>query len=139
MRDVLTAEDADDLNVISAKLQDAVARVGDVVWLPKARRFAALFNRFKWEDGRNVRVRSGLHFESVLAVKAHHIRMGDDDAILSLLALTFTPKGGEDPGGVVELVFSGGGAIRLDVECLDAELADVSGEWAAIARPKHES
>ncbi len=63
---------------------------------------------------------------------------GDKRAILSLLAIEFTPTGGEDPGGEIELVFAGGGSIKLAVECIDAGLADVSGEWAAIARPDHE-
>ena len=135
---MLGAEDEEDLQIMSARLQDAVARVGDLVWLPKQRRFAALFNRFKWESGQGLRVRSGLHFDGVLAVKAHNIKRGDPDAVVSLLAIGFTPKGGEDPGGTVELTFSGGGAIRLDVECIDAGLKDVGGEWAARARPLHE-
>lgn len=135
---VLGAEDAEDLQVISARLQDAVARVGDLVWLPKQRRFAALFNRFKWESGQGLRVRSGLHFDDVISVQSHRIKRGDADAVVSLLAIQYTPKGGEDPGGVIELVFSGGGAIKLEVECIDAGLKDVSGEWAARGRPLHE-
>lgn len=141
MREVLAAQDADDLKVISAKLQDAVAQVGDLVWLPKARRFAALFNRFKWEQPgtrENLRVRSGLHFDSVLSVQSQKIMRGDKRAILSLLDIAFTPASGEDPGGEIELVFAGGGSIKLKVECIDAGLADVGGEWAAIARPDHE-
>jgi hypothetical protein len=140
-REVLAVQDADDLKVISARLQDAVAQVGDLVWLPKARRFAALFNRFKWEAPNareNLRVRSGLHFDSVLSVKSQNIMRGDKHAVLSLLAIEFTPNGGEDPGGLIELVLAGGGAIKLTVECIDAGLTDVSGEWAAIARPDHE-
>jgi hypothetical protein len=135
---VLGAEDAEDLQIISARLQDAVARVGDLVWLPKQRRFAALFNRFKWESGQGLRVRSGLHFDDVISVQSQNIKRGDADAVVSLLAIRYAPKGGEDPGGTIELVFSGGGAIRLDVECIDAELKDVSGEWAARGRPLHE-
>ena len=141
-RDVLAATDAEDLTVISAKLQDAVARVGDLVWLPTTRRFAILFNRFKWEDAdgkrrENVRVRSGLHFNGVLASKSFRIMRGNPDAVLSLLAIQFLPKGGEDPGGMIVLVFAGGGAIKLDVENIDAELSDISGEWAALGRPDH--
>lgn len=137
----LGAEDADDLQILSARLQDAVARVGDLVWLPKAHRFAALFNRFKWEDAErrrgNLRVRAGLSFEHVLSVKSNNIRYGDRDAILSLLAMRFSPNPGEDPGGVVELLFSGGGVVQLHVEYIEASLSDVSGEWAARGRPTH--
>ncbi len=57
--------------------------------------------------------------------------------MVSLLAIRFTPKGGEDPAGEVELLFSGGGVIQLAVECIDAGLADVGGEWAARGRPQH--
>ncbi len=137
----MAAEDAADLEIISARLQDAVARMKDLVYLPKKRRFAALFNRFKWEDaertGRNLRVRAGLHFDNVLSVKSHKLKRGAPDAVVSLLAIKFTPeRSGEDSGGTVELLFSGGGAMRLEVECLDAGLTDVSGPWAAQGRPE---
>jgi len=137
----LAAEDAEDLEVISARLQDAVAPLKELVWLPKKRRFAALFNRFVWEDRRrntNLRVRSLLHFDDVLSVQAKRIKMGAPDAVVSLLAIEFAPTGGGDPGGTVTLVFSGGGAIRLEVECIDAGLSDVGGEWAARSRPAHD-
>ena len=137
----LAAEDAEDLEIVSARLQDAVAQLKDLAWLPKARRFAALFNRFKWEDKRrraDLRVRALLHFDDVLSVKSKGLKRGAPDAVVSLLAIRFTPKGGDDPAGTVELVFAGGGTIRLEVECLSAGLSDVGGEWAARGRPDHE-
>lgn len=134
----LGAEDAEDLEIISARLQDAVARVGDLVFLPKSRRFAALFNRFRWEAKDDTRVRTGLYFNGVTACRAQNLRRDKPDAVVSLLAIRFAPKGGEDPGGEVELVFSGGGTLKLDIECIDAGLSDVSGEWAARGRPSHE-
>ena len=138
---VLAAADAEDLETISARLQDAVAQVKDLVYLPKSRRFAALFNRYKWESpgGRSgTRVRAGLHIDGVLSAKASKLRPENPDAVASLLAIRFQPKGDEDPGGIIELFFSGGGILRLEVECIDAELADLSGEWAALGRPVHE-
>ena len=137
----LAAEDAADLEVISARLQDAVAKVKDLVYLPKRRRFAAVFNRFQWEAGArqgDLRVQSGLHFDGVLSVKSSHIKRGAPDAVVSLLAIRFTPKGADDPAGVIELIFSGGGTLKLDVECIDAGLSDVSSVWAARGRPDHE-
>jgi Protein of unknown function (DUF2948) len=137
----LAAQDAEDLEIISARLQDAVARVKNIVWLPKAHRFAALFNRFKWENAEHqdaaLRVRSRLSFEFVRSAKAQNIRYGDPDAVLSLLAIRFAQAAADDPGGVIELVFSGGGSIRLEVDCVEATLADVGGEWAARGRPAH--
>lgn len=136
----LAAQDAEDLEILSARLQDAVARLGDLVYLPKKRRFAGVFNRFKWEDGKrgDLRVRAGLHFDGVLAVRSKNLKRGASDAVVSLLTITFTPKAPDDPAGSVELVFAGGGAILLEVECLDAGLADVSADWAARGRPVHE-
>jgi hypothetical protein len=137
----LSAEDAEDLEIVSARLQDAVAKVNDLVWLPQSKRFAGLFNRFKWEtNGKagDLRVRARLYFDRVLSVKSQNLRRDTPDAVVSLLAIRFAPKGGEDPGGMIELVFAGGGAIKLDVECIDAGLTDVSPEWAARGRPDHD-
>ena len=136
----LEAQDREDLEILSARLQDAVARLKDFVYLPKSRRFGALFNRFKWEEpGRkaNLRVRARLHFDGVLSVKSQKLKRGAPGAVVSLLAIAFAPRGGEDPGGTVELVFAGGGTIRLEVECLAASLRDLGGEWAARGRPVH--
>jgi hypothetical protein len=139
---VLAAADTEDLETISARLQDAVAQVKDLVYLPKSRRFAALFNRFKWETAgahANARVRAGLHVDGVLSAKSSRLNSGNPEAVASLLAIRFQPNGGEDPGGAMEFVFSGGGALRLEVECIAVELSDISGEWAALGRPLHET
>jgi len=138
----LAAQDTEDLEIISARLQDAVAQVKDLVWLPHTRRFAALFNRFEWEKAsgrksKGARVRAGLSFENVLSAKSQNIRYGNPEAVLSLLAIRFTANDEEDPGGVIELIFSGGGIVRLDVECIEAALSDVGESWAARGRPKH--
>lgn len=134
----LTAQTQDELEILSARLQDATARLKELVWLPKKRRFAVMVNRFRWEEARgDSRVRARLHFDGVLKAQSQNLKRGAPDAVVSLLALRFTPAGGEDPGGVVELLFSGGGAMRLDVECLDAALTDLGGAWAAAARPRH--
>ncbi len=134
----LAAADAEDLEILSARLQDATAKLKNIVWLPRSRRFAMVVNRYRWESGRNQRVLAGLHFDSVLKVQSQKIRMGAGEAVVSLLALRFTANEGEDPGGLVELTFAGGGAIRLTVECIDAELADLTQPWAARGRPDHD-
>jgi hypothetical protein len=138
---IIAAEDAADLQVISAQLQDAVARLGDFVWLPKKHRFAAMLNRFKWEDGKghDLRVRTGLHFDGVLSVQSQNLKQNDPDAVVSLLAIEFMPRTPDDCSGTIELLFAGGGAIRLDVECIDAALSDVSEPWVARGRPQHET
>ncbi len=136
----LLAEDADDLAVISAALQDAVAKVGDLSFEASPRCFTLVANRFRWEGGRRSaeRVRSALRFSGVLGVKSRGVLMGDASSVISILAIGFEPCGEvENPSGAVNLRLAGGGDIRLDVECLDAVLADVSEPWAAMRTPKH--
>jgi len=136
----LKASDAEDLEVISARLQDAVGRLREVVWLNRERRFAMLVNRFRWEETQGVgtRVQAALRFDCVTKVQSLKVKMGAPDAVVSLLAIVFTPKGGDDPGGLIDLTLAGGGAFRLTVECIDVELADLSRPWTALATPRHE-
>jgi hypothetical protein len=83
-------------------------------------------------------VRAGLHFDGVLGVKTQNVKLGATEAVVAVLALTFTPAAVDDPGGVIEMVLAGGGAIRLEVECIDGALADMTQPWAARAKPNHE-
>src|SRR4051812_40070859 len=135
----LAAADAEDLGILSARLQDAAGQLKDFTWLPQKRRFAAVLNRLQWEEGGKTRVRAGLHFDGVLKAQSSKVKLGAGEAVVSLLAVTFAPNEGEDPGGVIEIVLAGGGALRLTVECIDAELADMSGPWAARGTPDHEA
>jgi len=140
----LAAADSEDLEILSARLQDAAAKLKDITWLPKKRRFAAVLNRLQWEDGGKTRVRAGLHFDGVLKVQSSKVKLGAGEAVVSVLAVTFTPNGAKeneeaDPGGVIEIVLAGGGAFRLTVECIDAELTDITGPWAARGTPDHDA
>jgi len=137
----LTALDADDLAVISAHMQDAVLKAGDLSYLRKARKFALLANRFVWEHGPRAehfeRRRAGLHFDRVNRVTAQNIRRDDRETVLSLLSIGF--EAGETPSGTIILNFSGGGTIRLDVECIEAQLSDLGPAWATEHLPRHET
>jgi len=135
----LLAEDADDLAVISAALQDAVAKVGDIEWDARGRRFTLALNRYRWEAPGawlGERVRAGLQFGSVLGVKSRNLRRELPDAVVELLAVSF--EAGDPPGGHIRLAFAGGGDMLLAVECVDAALADVSQPWPTPSTPAHE-
>jgi hypothetical protein len=133
----LLALDADDLGVISAALQDAIVKVGDITFEPKARRLTVAFNRYRWEAGGRARVRSALQLGYVESVQVRRIRRAPRDAVLELLALVFEP--GEAPGGVVVMTFAGGGDLRARVECVDAALADISPPWPTPRSPVHKA
>jgi hypothetical protein len=141
----LRAMDAEDLNVISALVQDAVFPASEMVWTKKDRRFALLVNRFRWEDAEKAagrkrpveRVQSVLVVEDVLAVRSQGVERGDADTVLSLLSVTFVP--GPDGTGRVELTLAGDGLIGLEVEALEAVLKDVTRPYLAPSKrtPEH--
>ncbi len=133
----LLAQDPDDLAVISAALQDAVTRIGDIHWEPRARRLTIAFNRFRWESGDSAgeRVRAAVQLGDVSTVRGRNLRPEAKEAVLELLALTFAP--GEAPGGVVTFAFADGGDLAASVDCIDAALADLSAPWPSTTIPAH--
>lgn len=133
----LLAEDAEDLPVIASATQDAVTKIGDIVYESKSRRLTVSMNRYRWEGPGGERVRSALQIGGVLEVKARRLRRTAKEAILELLSLDFTP--GEAPGGVLTFQFAGGGDLAVSVECVDAVLADLSEPWSTPRIPKHDA
>ena len=132
----LLAQDGDDLAIISAALQDAVLHVGDIVFEPSARRLTLALNRYRWESGGGERVRTGVQLAGVQKVQTRKVKRGAPEAVLELLAVTFTP--GEPPGGTVTFSFAGGADLRASVECVEAVLADISRPWSAKRQPAHD-
>lgn len=138
----LIAGDSDDLNVISACLQDAVTKVGDFAYLHERRRFAFVANRFVWEAtisrrmGPFARVRAGIHFDDVLSVQQQNIKSDAKDAVVSLMAIRHESRPDERTD-IVILEFSGGGSIRLEVEAVNAQIEDISEPWRTRSRPSH--
>ena len=132
--------DEEDLEVVSTHLQDAVVTVADVLWRPAEKRLVIALNRFDWEGAQSEtpeyrRRRSALRFERVLSCKCKDLNPAGKDAVLNLLAVEYAET--DAPAGVVSLIFSGGGILRLDVECLEGELADLGPMWTAAACPAH--
>jgi hypothetical protein len=149
----LRAEDVEDVTVLSACLQDATLRCADMDWQPQQRRFALVLNRFRWEDegqadarrrliriDPHVRVAAGLHFEGVLKVQTAGFDRKDGKAVLELLSIIAEPAAGageEDPAAILTLVFAGGGAVRLEVECIDAQMQDIGAPFPVRRAPQH--
>ncbi len=136
----LIALDRDDLEVMSAHLQDAVVKVGEILWRPAEHRVVIALNRFDWEAAQDAvpawqRRRSALRFDRVMSCKCRDLDCGAKEQVLNLLAVEFSE--GDAPGGVVTLLFSGGGALRLDVECLEVETIDLGPVWATAHCPEH--
>jgi hypothetical protein len=137
----LIALDEEDLEVVSCHLQDAVVRASDMAYLPSQKRFAAVLNRFDWEqaakgegDGKFERRRTALRFDRVFGAQLKNLKPSGD-RILSLLAVSFEPK--EPPSGHVKLTFSGEASILLEVECIEVELKDLGPAWRTRSKPQH--
>ena len=146
----LAALDTDDLAVLSSQTQDAVVKVGDISWHPKDGRLLVTMHRFAWEEAISQkrglfapkptyeRHQAILHFNRVSAVKGRNIRMDARDAVLNLLAITFD-QSGDGPDGAISLIFAGDAELRLDVECIEAQLADTGAAWETEHLPEHEA
>lgn len=135
----LIALDAEDLAILSAHLQDALVTVGDMTYLPRSKRFAAVAARFDWvaeTEGKKERCEAGFHFERVLKVTRTGLDQSKPEQRLMLLSVTFAET--DPPAGQVTLTFSGGAGIRLDVECLEAQVQDLGKRWTCKACPSHD-
>jgi hypothetical protein len=127
----LIALDADDLAVISAHVQDARVQPADIIWRQGEKRLVVGMSRLDWEQtlaGETAprRLVAALRFDRVLSCKSRNIDLEAPDAAMELLGIEFHP--GEAPGGSAVLLFSQGGAVRLDVECLECELTDLDAD-----------
>jgi hypothetical protein len=143
----LHAQDEEDLEVISAYLQDAVGVMGGMAYQREKRRFAMVVNRFLWEKDAKAglfqpavpqRIQTGIHFEGVEKVRVHNLPYKEKDAAFDLLAIRFVASSDpDDPSGAIELDFAGTGTLRLEVECIDVFMADRGEPWPVARRPRH--
>jgi hypothetical protein len=138
----LIALDREDLEIVSAHLQDAIVKIGEVLWRPNEHRVVIALNRFDWEAAVGEspawqRRRAALRFDRVLSCKCKSLDCSAKDQVLNLLAVEFSET--DAPGGVITLSFSGGGALRLEVECLEAEVVDLGPVWQAAHCPDHKT
>jgi hypothetical protein len=127
----LIALDADDLAVISAHVQDARVQTGDIIWPQGEKRLVVGMNRLDWEQtlsGETAprRLIAALRFDRVLACKSRNIDLETPETALELIGIEFHP--GDAPSGSAVLMFTDGGALRLDVECLECELTDLGSD-----------
>jgi hypothetical protein len=127
----LIALDADDLAVISAHVQEARVQTSDIVWRQGEKRLVVGMFRLDWEqtmagEAAPRRLIAALRFDRVLSCKSRDIDLEAPPAALELVGIEFYP--GDVPGGSVVLLFAHGGALRLDVECLECELTDLGGD-----------
>jgi Protein of unknown function (DUF2948) len=138
----LRAEDAEDLAVISAVVQDALIAVKDLTYDRAARSFTVVANRFRWEgrpdksDGEAAfeRTLCAVSFAEVERVSYRGFRRGQDDRILSLLAVRPAEK-----AGAIDLEFSGGAAVRIGIAAIRVHATDIGEPWPTGWQPDHDA
>ena len=114
--------------MISTHVQDAKVQPADIIWRQAEKRLVVGMNRLDWDqtlkgETEPRRLVAALRFDRVLSCKARNISLEAPDTTLDLLGIEFHPA--DPPGGSAVLMFSQGGALRLDVECVECELADL--------------
>lgn len=144
----LRAEDAEDLGVVSACLQDAIVPIGEMCFLPDERRFVLVVNRFRWEacgppgltplDSADTvedctvfeRTHCAIRIEGVEAARCRGLDLRDRGQILELLAIAAEASG-------VVLHFAGGACIRLEASIWRCVVEDIGEPWPTTHKPRH--
>ena len=134
----LRAEDAEDLAVISACVQDALVSVRGLAYDPEARSFMLVANRFRWEaakggdgqPGRLERTLCAIAFAEVENVVYRGFQRSEEDRILSLLAIRPAP-------GSIDLEFAGDATIRLGTARVSCLARDFGEPWPTARQPDH--
>ena len=139
----LRAEDADDLAVISACLQDALVSVRDLAYDRAGRSFMLVANRFRWESGSEPagdgarqfeRTLCGLAFDEVEGVAYRGFHRNEEGRILYLLAIRPTLDG---TGDAIDLEFAAGATVRLKVSGVRCWVRDLGEPWPTAWHPEH--
>lgn len=132
----LRADDAADLAVMSALLQDAVAPLGDLAPVPADQAFIGMFNRYCWERPEGgARTLCALTIGHVARARLRGVDRARPTRLLNLLALRVAEP--DDRPAALELTFAQGAAIRLEVEKIALRLEDVGEDWPTRFRPAH--
>ena len=137
----LIAKTEEDLRVVSAHLQDAIANVSDIASLKKNKIFLMQLNRFMWEDvekgvfRKNKRIRTVLKFENVINAHSKNIYQSKKNKFLDFLTIETNRM--PDNNYEMKIVFAGDSIIRVISEVIEVTLDDQGEAWETKNMPKH--
>ena len=139
----LIARTEEDLNVVSAHLQDSIASISDIAHLKKNKILLMQLNRFMWEDvekgifRKNKRIRTILKFENVLEVHSKNINQSKKDKFLDFLAIESISM--PDNNYEMRIIFAGDSMIKVISEVIEVTLDDQGEAWDTKNKPKHKT
>tara|TARA_B100001123_G_scaffold99459_1_gene114784 strand:- start:464 stop:913 length:450 start_codon:yes stop_codon:yes gene_type:complete len=137
----LIGKSYEDLEVISAYIQDSIVEVKDIVFLEQNRIFIMIINRFKWENvekinlKENKRIRCAIKFEEVLKVKSKKINQKNKNKRLECLAIKCSEI--LNNNYEIKIFFAGDGIITLISEAIEVVMHDLGKAWNVANIPKH--
>lgn len=131
----LRVRDTEDLEVAASLLQDAVATVGQMTFVPEERRFVLIVQRFRWERGADdaapaERGNCAVRIEHVRGARCRGFDREESGRVLNLLSFARAPER-------LDILFSGGADVSLDVDALDMFVEDIGLPWPTPFRPRH--
>lgn len=130
----LRAADAEDIQVLSAVLQDSIVPVCDIGYEPEIRTFILVAQRLRREksaEGSQERICCALTINGVKGVHTHGIDL-QSEQMLDLLAIILEPE------RTLNLVFAGDARIRVDLDLWAGVIEDFGEPWPASCHPCHE-
>ena len=132
----LRASDTGDLEIIAGAVQDSIFQVGQSRYDKAGLSFTLRLSRYMREMDTPHRVESGLRFDGVLSVKSQGVDLTKQDAYAVILGLIYEAT--DTPAGIVSVTLAGGGVIQIEVEAIDATLADIGDPRKTKRIPKHD-
>ena len=132
----LRASDTGDLEIIAGAVQDSIFQIGQSRYDKAGLSFTLRLSRYMREMETPHRVESGLRFDGVLSVKSQGVDLTKQDAYAVILGLIYEAT--DTPAGIVSVTLAGGGVIQIEVEAIDATLADIGDARKTKRIPKHD-
>ncbi|MEE2773916.1 MAG: DUF2948 family protein [Pseudomonadota bacterium] len=141
---LLSAQNLEDIHVLSSLTQDSILLVEDTKWFKKKHRFTLLLSRFKWElsqenrevEAQSQRCLSTLIFDNVTDVSCRGLENALENRILSLLTIE-VEEGKNTDDLKIYLIFAGNTTIKLRVELIQAYLKDIVGTNRVSSKVVH--
>ena len=137
----LIAKTEEDLRVVSAHLQDAIANISDIANLKTNKIFLMQLNRFMGEDvekgvfRKNKRIRTILKFENVIKAHSKNINQLKGNKFLDFLTIETNQM--IDNNFEMKIVFAGDSIIKIIAEVIEVTLDDQGEAWDTKNIPKH--
>ena len=140
----LRAVAAEDIEIMSALLQDALVAASDLHYQKDAASFMMVINRFCWEQADDTesethpnRCLCGLKVDHVQRVSQRGLSAGGNQ-FYNLLSITYEEtKENEKVVKRLTFTFSDGYGIRLDLVELALIVRDIAAPHPGLARPQH--